>query len=160
MADKLIVNLNGGSTLTPTLVSNGTVLSPTLAAPQAGTRNYNLLSNRPTINGILLEGDKTFADLGMVSEDSTEGWATKPTYVPKAGEIVIYTDSGKIKIGDGNVCVVDLPFIGESDSGAIMDALRNHINDRVIHVTPEDRDFWDNKLNYDVLDEELVFTRN
>lgn len=32
-----------------------------------GTTNYNLLTNRPQINGIILEDNKSFDDLGMQS---------------------------------------------------------------------------------------------
>lgn len=30
-----------------------------------GTTNYNLLTNLPQINGVILKGDKSFDDLGM-----------------------------------------------------------------------------------------------
>lgn len=36
-----------------------------------GTTNYNLLSNRPKVNDITLEGDKTGADLGLVDQSAT-----------------------------------------------------------------------------------------
>lgn len=34
--------------------------------------NYNLLKNRPKINGIILEGDKSSEDLGIENYDDTE----------------------------------------------------------------------------------------
>lgn len=36
-----------------------------------GTTNYNLLSNRPKINNITLEDNKTGADLGLVDQSAT-----------------------------------------------------------------------------------------
>lgn len=36
-----------------------------------GTTNYNLLSNRPKVNDITLEGNKTGADLGLVDQSAT-----------------------------------------------------------------------------------------
>lgn len=35
-----------------------------------GTNNYNLLQNKPQVNGVTLSGNKTTDDLGLVGEDS------------------------------------------------------------------------------------------
>lgn len=32
---------------------------------EGGTTNYNRLSNKPSIEGVILQGDKTFDDLGL-----------------------------------------------------------------------------------------------
>lgn len=42
--------------------------------------------------------------------DSSANWAKATTFVPLKGEIIIYDDLGKIKIGDGIAKVNDLPF--------------------------------------------------
>lgn len=42
--------------------------------------------------------------------DSSANWAKATTFVPLKGEIIIYDDLGKIKIGDGAAKVNDLPF--------------------------------------------------
>ena len=42
--------------------------------------------------------------------DSSANWAKATTFVPLKGEIIIYDDLGKIKIGDGATKVNDLPF--------------------------------------------------
>lgn len=131
-----------------------------LANAYTGTTNYNKLSNKPSINGVVLIGDKTSVDLNIVSENTETGWAGTPTYVPKNGEICLYTDTGKIKIGDGSVCLVDLPFIGEAAVDEVKELLRKHIEDRNIHVTQEEKNFWNAKLNYDVNGEILTFNRN
>lgn len=98
-----------------------------------------------------------------VTRNTTEGWAAKRTYVPGASEIIVYTDHAEIagtdvpgiKLGDGNAYVADLPFV----DAAIAAALQAHIEDADAHVSEEDREFWNNKLNYDIDGEELTFTR-
>ena len=98
---------------------------------------------------------------------TTEYWSTKTTYVPKDGEIIVYTDYATVekdgeeilvpgvKIGDGNAYVVDLPFV----DAALRDMMVDHVNDEVRHVSESDRSFWNNKLNLDINDEKLTFNR-
>ena len=38
----------------------------------SGTTNYNVLLNKPSINGIELRGNKTLADLGITNYDDTQ----------------------------------------------------------------------------------------
>ena len=105
---------------------------------------------------------------GKITIDTTAGWNQKIMYVPLKGEIVIYSDRNLvgetyypgIKIGDGNAYVVDLPFFEDDVTDAIMEVLNNHINDTSIHVTPEEKTFWNEKLNYETEGENLIFTRN
>jgi len=109
--------------------------------------------------------DTTFA--GMEAHD-TAYWNSHRDYIPAFGEIVIYTDRrvidgvtyAGIKIGDGGAYLIDLPFLGDDGIIEVIDTLNRHIQDTVAHVTQDDRDRWDAKLNYDVNDEILVFTRN
>lgn len=133
----------------------------------AGITDYNRLKNKPCINGVELAGYLTSEGLHIVSEDTVEGWAEHPTYVPRNGEIVLYTNYAEdehgnpipaIKVGDGNAFIADLPFVGDD----IRSNLLEHINDRVAHVTDEEREFWNNKLNYDynIGDETLILNRN
>lgn len=125
----------------------------------AGTSNYERLKNLPQINGVTLIGNKTSADLHLVSENTSAGWDEDRLYIPKAGEICVFSDTGKIKIGDGVVPVVDLPFISQSDYDAVMDELHEHTQNYQIHVSPEDRERWNNKLNYEIVGGELIFNR-
>lgn len=107
-----------------------------------------------------------------LKHDTTEHWNSTSNFAPLKGEIIIYDDyeivDGKnipnIKIGDGLAYVQDLPFV---DSG-IRDQLIAHINNQGIHVTQEEKDFWNNKINIDdasdilydeLIDETLIFTR-
>lgn len=133
----------------------------TLSTPvAAGTNDYNNLINKPTINGVIVDGGKTSADLRIVSENSEDGWDSMRTYVPQRGEICFYSDLRKIKIGDGTVSIVDLPFIAGGDTDEIMNRLNNHISDAERHVTQLEREFWNAKLNCDITGERLIFTRN
>lgn len=97
---------------------------------------------------------------GLISENTTDGWAAMPLYVPKDGEFCIYSDIHELKIGDGQVPIVDLPFVGHHETQAVNDALMQHINNTAVHVTQDDRDFWDAKLNCGTAGETLIFTRS
>lgn len=125
-----------------------------------GTKDYNRLINRPQINSVTLSGNQTPADLGLMSENTAAGWAVMPDYVPKAGEICLYSDAAKIKIGDGSAFIVDLPFIGEQDIQTLREALQRHMEDMTAHVTEREKEFWNNKLNYEVSGDTLVLNRN
>lgn len=85
--------------------------------------------------------------------------------------IVVYTDYAQetdpetgetydipgIKIGDGNAYLIDKPFVGDDTR----DMLVEHINNQVIHITAEERQEWNDKLNYVEPDSDLLeFTRN
>lgn len=80
--------------------------------------------------------------------------------VPPKGQLVIYSDlrsitksdgttitSAGIKVGDGNTTIEQLPFIDWF--------YWDHINDKNIHVTAEQKTFWDNKITCKVDDETL-----
>lgn len=108
--------------------------------------------------------------------DSTANWNAARGFIPLKGELIIYNDYKTIekvvdgelrmvqipglKIGDGLTYVQDLPFVDEE----LRDRLMMHINNPNIHVTLQDRLFWNNKLNVDdnaeLVDGALVFNRN
>lgn len=157
--DDLKITLQNDPALTVTL-QNNQALDISLQNGSAGTRNYERLLNKPSINGTVLLGNQTSADLNIVSENTEAGWAQMPDYIPRNGEICYYSDTVKIKIGDGVVCLVDLPYVCSDDVSKIKSKLEEHIDDATTHITAEERAFWNAKLNYDVNDEELVFTRN
>jgi len=99
---------------------------------------------------------------------TTAEWKSKPTYVPPVGMLVVYTDYAvdsegnyipAFKIGDGNAYVGDAFFVGDD----IRAGLEEHINNKIIHITQEEREFWNNKLNLEIPQsgsDLLVFTRN
>lgn len=116
--------------------------------------------------------------------DTTARWNRATGFVPKAGEIIIYDDyetetytveeHGRtvektvaipnMKIGTGNAYVQDLPFVDENTRRMLL----AHIDNDDIHVTLQEKQFWNNKLNIDdvyaqinhkLQDETLVFNR-
>lgn len=105
---------------------------------------------------------------GKISIGTMAEWAEKPTYIPVKGEIVIYSDRytidgivyPSIKIGDGNAYAVDLPFMTDAETNRIVGLLNDHVENMLIHVSAQDRAFWNNKLNYEIDEENLTFTRN
>lgn len=102
----------------------------------------------------------------VVLSDTTENWNKQASLISELNTIYVYVDhqtktdeEGKkiwipgIKIGDGKAYLIDLPFSDE-----LMIA---HINDLGIHVTPEEKEFWNNKVRtyMDTVEgEQLVFT--
>lgn len=115
-----------------------------------------------------------------MKRDTTANWNNAVGFIPLDGEIIIYTDYKTItevidnqnvtknvpgiKIGDGNAYVQDLPFMDND----LRDALMAHIANTNVHVTLNDKAFWNNKLNYDntlevnneLVNETLVLNRN
>ena len=97
--------------------------------------------------------------------DTTENWNKATDFIPKPGEIIIYDDYEikhytveeygetinktvfipNIKIGTGNAYVQDLAFVDEGTR----DRLLEHINNQDIHVTLQEKEFWNNKINID-----------
>ena len=108
--------------------------------------------------------------------DTTENWNNARGFIPLAGEVIVYTDYEtktwtveeygeevmktalipNIKIGDGNAYVQDLPFVDTN----LRDTLMEHINNQDIHVTLQEKLFWNNKINvddaYEQIHEELI----
>lgn len=104
------------------------------------------------------DGNSYLIDLpflsGNVSENpyvhmgTTEYWNAHADLISDSGHLYIYTDYQVdrygdnipgMKVGDGSSYVIDLPFI--SGNG-----LAEHINDHVVHITAEEREFWNNKV--------------
>ena len=55
--------------------------------------------------------NKTLKTRIVNKHDTTANWNTRSTFIPKAGEVIIYTDTHKVKVGDGTTTVSALPFI-------------------------------------------------
>ena len=95
---------------------------------------------------------------------TTEYWDSQPRLVTIKGSVYVYSDhttdsSGKlipgIKIGDGISYLIDMPFIDEK--------YYQHILNLDIHITSEERQFWNEKVRcyIDPLNEQnIVFTTN
>lgn len=121
----------------------------------------------------------------QLKRDTTENWNNAQGFIPREGEVIVYTDYEtktytvekygetvtktvnipNIKIGTGNAYVQDLAFVDQKTREMLLD----HINNQDIHVTLQDRLFWNNKVNIDdayaqihheLEDETLIFNRN
>ena len=94
-------------------------------------------------------------------------WAARPDYRPDFGVVIGYTDRETVtvdgvtknvpgfKIGDGDAYLADLPF----EDAAVVATLTAHMQDVGMHVTAEEKAFWNNKLNLTISGEVLTFNR-
>ena len=107
----------------------------------------------------------------QLKRDTTENWNNARGFIPMAGEVIVYTDYEtktytveeygetitktvqipNIKIGTGNAYVQDLGFVDEKTR----DILMAHIQDHDIHVTLQEKVFWNNKINVDDAGEQV-----
>lgn len=86
----------------------------------------------------------------LLFSDTKEGWNSQPSLISKKGALYIYTnytqdDEGNdipaFKVGDGMAYLIDIPFTEEK--------FWEHIGNMEIHITQEEREFWNNKVrNY------------
>ena len=138
--------------------------------PQAKANVSGSVSASGALGGITIRGVTiTRTEGAKLYVDTTANWDLQTEYVPEKGVIIVYTDHTLIddgmgnvtyvpglKIGDGNAYLIDLPFIDD----ATTDRLLAHMNDASAHVSPEERAFWNNKLNYDMNGETLSLNRD
>lgn len=103
-----------------------------------------------------------------------EQWNINPQLLSKKDVLYIYTNYKKIKkqgeqdqiiipglkVGDGKSYLIDLPFINDVSNSDFENILLQHINNKTIHVTQEEKIFWNNKLNLFLQEENLVLNRN
>lgn len=99
-----------------------------------------------------------------VQYDTTAGWNAQLTLVAAANTLYVYTDHiltetgyylPGFKIGDGNAYLIDIPF---ADS-----PIDEHMADSEIHITQEEREFWNSKERCYVdasAPETLIFTKD
>lgn len=96
----------------------------------------------------------------LIRRDTTANWDEHKSFVPKKGEFIVYTDyktttnsDGKvvniagIKIGDGDTYCIDLPFVTDAVDSKVLNMLKQHEENLVIHVSKADRDRWDGKVS-------------
>lgn len=87
-------------------------------------------------------------------------WNLNRDFMSQKNVLYIYTDYKTIekdgeqilipglKIGDGTTYLIDLPFVNDTSRGSELEQLiLDHINNKVIHISAEERNFWNNKLN-------------
>lgn len=113
--------------------------------------DYLNLRNKPIVNGETLIGEMDSEDLHIVACKTTAEWAELTTLQSVEGEIYIYSDGGgtddqghgipKMKVGDGNAYVVDLPFCDSTDSRITNDMIAA----------------WNDKVSVRVAGDQLIF---
>lgn len=138
-----------------------------------GTSDYNKLRNKPSINSVELIGSISLPELGLraIYYDTTANWNNQASLIAEEGTVYIYSDytsyddgAGNItplagiKIGDGSAYLIDMPFVTD----ALTSTLLNHINDHEVHLTAQEREFWNNKVSSYIdpeSEETLVFSK-
>lgn len=58
--------------------------------------------------------EKTLNARVITKNDTKANWDKATNFVPKKGELIIYTDLLKVKVGDGATSVIDLPYANEN----------------------------------------------
>lgn len=81
--------------------------------------------------------------IGIYAHDSTY-WEEHSDFVPELGALLIYSDQGKFKLGNGEDTVAELPFL----NAALENAVINHIYNDVRHITSDERQYWNSKSDF------------
>lgn len=96
-------------------------------------------------------------------------WNQTMNLISEENAIYIYTEyyneegelkkTPGIKIGDGINYLYDLPFVHDPQ---FYDDFLSHIGNKNIHVTIDEKNFWNNKINVDtfVQNENLILNRD
>ena len=109
--------------------------------------DYNALINRP------------------IHINTAAYWNSDRERIGEYGHLYIYTDYETVdgqpvpamKVGDGLAYLIDAPFLDGNAS-----ALLEHIRDQTVHITPAEREFWNNKASCYLDDEDtetVIFTK-
>lgn len=123
----------------------------------------NLVNRVPTISGGLttmptgIDYDKAIINK-PIEQDTTEAWNSQPNLIAKKGHLYFYTDYKNVggvniaglKLGDGTSYLIDLPFIDAQ--------FQEHISDTIVHITQQEREFWNNKNRAVITGENLILT--
>ena len=110
--------------------------------------------------------EKTLNTRIIIKHDTSQHWNEAIGFIPLKGEFIVYEDYKTelidgvakyipaIKIGDGNAYVQDLPFMGEA---SIPQEVWDHINNALIHVSEDDRVYWNHKIDcYDDIQNDVL----
>ena len=91
-----------------------------------------------------------------IYQDTKENWNIQRDMIAEKNAIYVYTnytylDDGignltaapAIKIGDGTSYLIDMPFVGQD----VLSDWASHINNNSIHISENDRTFWNQKVS-------------
>lgn len=121
------------------------------------------ISTNPVQNKVIAEALQEIEDeIGTIKTQVMFGtkdfWDSQPELIGRDNAIYVYTDAlskdykniARFKVGDGQTLLKDISF---------MDMIYyDHISDPLIHVSGEDREFWNNKVSCYNDGEKLIFT--
>lgn len=123
------------------------------------------MGSLPKFNVEMNEGEQIPVEMNGVGPvgapmyfGTTEEWAARTDLVSKKNNIYVWTDYKQVgdqyvagvKIGDGLAYVVDLPFLDAQ--------FQAHAADSDVHVTPQEKAFWNAKNRSFVEGENLILT--
>lgn len=125
------------------------------------------LQKQGTLSGELQRQENLQGDLSIpavrtgvnpIHQDTTEAWNSQPALIAKAGHLYFYTDYQQVggvnvagmKLGDGTSYLIDLPFEDAQ--------FQDHIRNTVVHITQEEREFWNSKNRAVITGENLILT--
>ena len=129
---------------------------------EISSTSVNPLENRAIHRAIAQAVESLQLHRPEVYFNTVAGWAAQSSLVGQVNTIYVYTDYQEdedgnqiagIKIGDGNAYLIDKPFLDT--------IYWEHVNDTDVHITAEERAFWNNKVRcfYSLTDNEtVVFT--
>ena len=131
------------------------------------SQRQTLVMETPIPQSLFLNRALADGARAKIYQDTTEHWNEKLDYIPDAISIVVYTDRNIIdgvhycgvKIGDGTTYLADLPFVGDDVVMRVMGVINDHINNSDIHVTAQEKTFWNNKVNVRINSETLIINR-
>ena len=102
-----------------------------------------------------INSDRYYLNHPRVYSNTKAVWDAQRELVGEKDVIYVYTDGSSytdgnnqtvylpaIKIGDGQAFLIDSPFVVD---GRLID----HISNTSIHVTPAEKEFWNNKVSID-----------
>lgn len=124
------------------------------------------------VYGAIINSVNTIMQLcAPVYYDTEENWNIMRTLLSEKRSIYVYSNHRyindghgnqypvpSIKIGDGVSYLIDLPFVNQE----VEIELATHINNQIIHITQQEREFWNNKVTcyLDELNtENLIFSK-
>lgn len=114
--------------------------------------DYNLLNNKPLINGHELTGDSTLESLGLraIYYDTKANWDAQLGLLSEEGALYVYSDYYTVydemenptyipalKIGDGVSFLVDLPVLSDNSEEAVRDYMLLQNKPTINNITLE-----------------------
>lgn len=104
----------------------------------------------------------------QVFYDTTKNWNSDKTRIAQKGYIYVYSDYAQttgfagqvinvpgIKVGDGTSYLIDMPFA----QGDVNEEVKNHITNKEIHVSKDDRERWDQReISIEISGENLTLS--